>query len=65
MQVHPDHAYLKAEMLDYAQSALCHDEDGKKKLTLCVNAFDRELEQLARASGFVQAAGLAGCDDPV
>jgi predicted N-acetyltransferase YhbS len=56
MQIHPDHTHLKAEMLDYAQGALCRDEDGKQGLTLYVNADDRVLEQLAQASGFVKAS---------
>jgi predicted N-acetyltransferase YhbS len=56
LQVHPDYAYLKAEMLAYAQNALACVKDGKKALTLWVNAFDRELEELARSAGFVQAA---------
>ena len=54
LQVHPDHADLKPEMLAYSERALSRDEDGRRKLTLYVNAFDRDLEQLARASGFVQ-----------
>jgi predicted N-acetyltransferase YhbS len=57
LQVHPAHPHLKAEMLDYAESALCRVEGGNRKLTLCIHTFDRELEQLARASGFVQPTG--------
>jgi predicted N-acetyltransferase YhbS len=56
LQVHPDHSSLKDEMLDYAWNELCSDEGGKRRLALTVNAFDRELEQLARASGFGRAA---------
>lgn len=56
LQVHPDHGNLKAEMLAYAERALCREENGKKKLTVHVNAFDRELEQLAMESGFTKDA---------
>jgi predicted N-acetyltransferase YhbS len=42
-------------MLQYAQDALARVEDGKRKLTLWINAPDRELEQLARRAGFTQA----------
>jgi ribosomal protein S18 acetylase RimI-like enzyme len=52
LQVHPDHAYLKPEMLDYAESALSREKDGKRQLALCVNTFDRELKDLARSAGF-------------
>jgi ribosomal protein S18 acetylase RimI-like enzyme len=55
LQVHPDHAHLKAEMLAYAQEALARVEDGKKALTLWASALDPELEELARAAGFCQA----------
>ena len=56
LQVHPDHGGLKPEMLAYAERALSRDKGGRKVLTLYVNASDRELEQIARASGYVQAA---------
>jgi predicted N-acetyltransferase YhbS len=57
LQVHPDHGYLKPEMLDYAESALCREEDGERQLALCVHTFDRQLEDLARSAGFVRPAG--------
>jgi predicted N-acetyltransferase YhbS len=56
LQVDPGHADLKPDMLAYAERALSRDEGGRKVLTLYVNAFDRDLEQLARASGYVRAA---------
>jgi predicted N-acetyltransferase YhbS len=60
LQVHPDHTYLKAELLDYALDALGREEGGKRQLDLHVPAFDRELEQLAQAAGFSRAVDSPG-----
>jgi len=54
LQVHPAYTYLKAEMLSYAETALCKTEGGKKRLTLYVNEFDGEWEALADAAGYVK-----------
>jgi GNAT superfamily N-acetyltransferase len=54
-QVHPAYTHLKAEMLRYAETALFKTEGGKKRLTLCVNEFDGELEALADAAGYLKA----------
>lgn len=54
-QIHPDYPYLKADMLAHAEANLCKVEDGKKHLTLYINAFDAELEQLAQTAGLVKA----------
>jgi GNAT superfamily N-acetyltransferase len=54
LQVHPAHTDLKAEMLSYAETALCKTKGGKKRLTLYVNEFDGEWEALAHAAGYVK-----------
>ncbi len=50
--VDPDHVYLRAEMLRYAEAALRSDAAGVRRLTLFVNDFDAELEVLAAAAGY-------------
>jgi predicted N-acetyltransferase YhbS len=54
LQVHPDYAHLRSEMLAYAEQCLCRREADGQTLTLFANALDRELQELAQASGFVQ-----------
>ena len=56
LQVAPDYAHLKEEMLDYAEASLCRVESGRRRLTLFVNDFDDDLERIAAASGYVKAA---------
>ncbi|MDF2519612.1 MAG: hypothetical protein K0R84_240 [Clostridia bacterium] len=47
--VHQDYAYLKKDMLDYAEQNLCADlENGNKELAAYVNDFDEELLELVR-----------------
>ena len=54
IQVHPEHTYLKAEMLDYTERNLCTTDAEIKKLALWINAADHDLEKLALAAGFVK-----------
>jgi GNAT superfamily N-acetyltransferase len=56
LQVNPDYAHLKFEMLAYAETAFATTEDGTRHLTLYVNEFDTELAALAAAEGYVQDA---------
>jgi GNAT superfamily N-acetyltransferase len=56
LQVNPDYAQLKFEMLAYAETAFATIEDGTRHLTLYVNEFDTELAALAAAEGYVQDA---------
>jgi GNAT superfamily N-acetyltransferase len=55
LQVHPDHTHLQAEMLSYAERTLSKSEDGRKGLTIWVNAFDGELQSLVQERGYVRA----------
>lgn len=54
-QVHPAHTHLKEAMLRHAETALCKVGQGKRRLTLYVNAFDEELAGIAAAAGYLQA----------
>ena len=55
LQVHPDHTYLHAEMLSYAETTLSKDEEGGKSLTVWVNDFDGALQALVQERGYVRA----------
>ena len=52
--VHPDHTYLKPEMLAHAEEYLFKVEDGKKKLRVYGNDFDKELNELFLNNQFVR-----------
>ena len=69
-QVHPACTHLKAEMLDYAEKSLPEAHLGKRRLTLYLNDFDSQMEELAAAAGYSKAvtspnvtARLALADD--
>ncbi len=56
-QVHRDYAYLKPDMLDYAEANLCGtDEAGKRFLRAYVNDFETEFEMVVRARGYEKDA---------
>ena len=48
----PAFAYLKKEMLHFAETQLGNTENGTTQLTLFVNEFDQELERLAETAGY-------------
>ncbi len=52
-QVHPDFAYLKPEMLEYAETYLdTKANNGQRKISVWVNDFDSELGSYVRARGY-------------
>ncbi len=52
-QVHPDYAWLKATMLEYAEGNIFGTrEDGRRFTRAYVNDFDAELEGLVQARGY-------------
>lgn len=55
-QLHPEHSYLKKEMLAYAEENLYAVQDnGKKKLRLFIDSRDQEMEALAAAAGYIKS----------
>jgi GNAT superfamily N-acetyltransferase len=57
-QLHPEYAYLKAEMLTYAEQNLRGvGNDGRQYLKVYVNDFDSAFEQEVQARGYEKAAG--------
>lgn len=57
-EVHPDYAYLKPEMLIYAEAELCGTTaEGQAYLQVYVNDFDTEFEAHVRARGYAQKPG--------
>jgi predicted N-acetyltransferase YhbS len=51
-QLHPEHAELKEEMLDYALNNLWRPVGSRRRLIAWINDFDVELEALAAERGF-------------
>ena len=52
-QVHPDYTYLKAEMLEYAETYLSVDAGSeKRKIEIWVNEFDDEFESIVSERGY-------------
>jgi predicted N-acetyltransferase YhbS len=61
-QVHRDFAYLKPEMLEYAEAHLSLKADnGRRKIVVWVNDFDTGLESLVRARGYQLVEGAKEC----
>ncbi len=53
IELHPDYARLKPEILDYAEQNLDgKDPQGRMSVLVFINDFDKEFEALARARGF-------------
>lgn len=53
--LHPAYAYLKEEMLKYAEKYLVKVEDnGRKSLVIYINDFDNEFESIAESYGYVK-----------
>lgn len=51
--VHPDHAHLKPEMLEYAELNLTGTtDDGERRLRVFVSEFDTDFERVVRARGY-------------
>lgn len=55
-QFHPAYRYLRAEMLDYAETHLAgiSERDGRKYLCAYINDNDPDFQSLAKAQGYTQ-----------
>ena len=51
-EIGPDYAYLKKDMLQYAQEHLCRDVAEGRLLQVYINGADHEFEAIAAALGF-------------
>ena len=51
-EIGPDYAWLKKDMLQYAQVHLCRDADEGRLLQVYINGADHEFEAIAEALGF-------------
>ena len=56
-ETHPDYAYLKPKMLNYAEEKLFGiTEDGKRYVNVFVNDFDLEFEELVKSRDYQRIA---------
>ncbi|HEY31912.1 MAG TPA: GNAT family N-acetyltransferase [Dehalococcoidia bacterium] len=61
-QIHPDFAYLKHEMLEYAETHLSAEVDGgQQHLNVFVNDFDTEFESIVRSRGYRRVEDISDC----
>ena len=52
-QIHPDYAYLKSAMLEYAENYLCGEtQSGERYVRAYVNDFDLEFEARVKSRGY-------------
>jgi len=57
-EVDPGCAFLKQEMLAYAEEHLCSEKDGRKALRICINDWDNDFQDVAADMEYTKQTGF-------
>jgi len=60
-QIRPGFAYLKPEMLEYAETHFFAEKDGQRKIAVWVNDFDAEFEVEVKSRGYSLVVTAKDC----